>query len=149
MPEEREIVCYACGHHNLVTIEEDTEYFSCVNCHVENNIEFETQEEVKSEILNTIREKLKSLNFAKKSEESFKIPKPDWKALNDSLDALTKERIKKLDLEIANLLKLQQLYLTEISKCQKLSEQLEDQILKYNSLIDETNKRILDYNRRM
>jgi len=58
---EKKIRCYACGKDNLVTIGKDTEWFTCSYCGVENEIQFETQEEIKAEILNLIRQKLEKL----------------------------------------------------------------------------------------
>jgi transcription elongation factor Elf1 len=64
MPEtvEKKITCWSCGQDNLVTINKDTEWFKCSYCGVENDIEFQTMEEVKMECLQLMREKLIKMN---------------------------------------------------------------------------------------
>mgnify|MGYP001093530373 CR=1 FL=1 len=128
MSQEKEITCYKCGFHNLVTIDEDTEYFECVNCHTENNIVFMTEEEERQE-----REHL-----WKKQEHEAKL-----KVLEGMKPLEKTETIKQQEKDMAKII-LQ--WSVEVDKLREKRAELEKMLKQYSSLILEYNTKINELN---
>lgn len=143
MPE-REIECYSCHKINLVEITEDSEYFICSFCGVENTIEFESLEEIeaeqlkmKGEILTTIKEKVEKIG-----EDSTGIEESKNKEFEKYLVEFKKENQAlndKLKVEIAKIEQLQAKLMEKIERYDDMMDELIEKQMEYNKIVNEMN----------